>query len=289
MEPPHGTGYSRCMRFPALLLLPLPLAGCVVQERCFEAGDCPDGQFCDLAVGACVEGTPECVVDQDCGPAGFSCEAGVCMADCAPQGTLTCGEDQVEVCGSFCMDTWEASRPDATATDGGQDSSMATSRPGVVPWFASDPVAGMNQEVAQAACAAAGKRLCTTAEWRLSCGGVEGLAYAYGDTYDALTCNGIDTYCACDGQDPYPHCYDTCGADSHVMPTGSFPACVSPWGVVDASGNTWEIVASDDGLDHYRGGAYNCKDSEQNHRCDYDATWDPSAKGFRCCSDGATP
>jgi hypothetical protein len=52
------------------------------------------------------------------------------------------------------------------------------------------------------------------------------------------------------------------------------------------NGNVWEVVHSTDGQDHFRGGAYNCLDSEALHRCDYDATWGPSARGFRCC---ATP
>jgi formylglycine-generating enzyme required for sulfatase activity len=146
----------------------------------------------------------------------------------------------------------------------------------------------MNQAIASAACAAADKRLCTMQEWRVVCRGPDDLDYCYGNDFDPLTCNGIDTYCTCEEEDPYPHCYLECGADFHVMPTGSFPDCTNSYGVWDINGNVWEIVASDDGLDHYRGGAYNCRDSEQLHHCDYDATWDPSAKGFRCCADGTT-
>jgi formylglycine-generating enzyme required for sulfatase activity len=94
-------------------------------------------------------------------------------------------------------------------------------------------------------------------------------------------------------QCPYPHCYNQvsnegggpCGAAFRVMPTGSFPDCVNAYGVYDINGNVWEIVDTDDGLEHFRGGAYNCGDSEMLHKCDYDATWGPSAKGFRCCKD----
>jgi hypothetical protein len=270
------------------LLASVLLPGCIVKEHCFEAGDCPEGQSCDLDLGACVALAPECAVAEDCGEVGFACEDGSCVADCAAPGTVVCAEDQVEVCGSFCMDAYEASRPDATADDAGVDGSQATSRPDVIPWFDGDPVAGMNRAIAEAACVASGRRLCTAAEWKLSCAGEKGLDYAYGNAYDPLACNGIDTYCTCDGEDPYPQCYDVCGADQHVMPTGSFLDCESGWGAWDLSGNVWEVVASTDGLDHYRGGAYNCHDTEDNHRCDSDATWDPSAKGFRCCSDGLT-
>lgn len=262
-----------------------PPAGCVVREACFAESDCAEGLTCDPATGACVEPAPECVLASDCGEVGFACVEGACVADCG-EGVLTCPADMVEVCGAFCMDLWEASRPDATETSPGVDGSMATSRPGVLPWYATDEVAGMNLSIAEAACTAAGKRLCSGAEWKLSCQGMEGFTYPWGGDYDPAVCNGIDTYCTCDGEDPYPHCYETCGADFHVVPTGSFPACTSPWGAWDVSGNVWEIVASTDGVDHYRGGAYNCRDSEQNQRCDYDATWNPSAKGFRCCTDG---
>lgn len=272
-----------------LVLVLAPLAGCIVREHCFDVDDCPRGESCDVVTGTCAPSAPECVVAEDCGGLGFLCEDGICVADCLPEGTISCPDDQVEVCGTFCMDRWEASRSDATADHAGLDDTMATSRPSVLPWFSSDPVQGMNQDIAEAACNAAGKRLCTTAEWKLSCQGGEGLVYAYGDAYDPLACNGIDAFCTCDGEGPYAHCYDDCGADFRVMPTGSFPACVSPWGAWDVSGNVWEIVATQDGLDHYRGGAYNCRDSVQNQRCDYDAAWDPSAKGFRCCSDGAGP
>jgi len=271
----------------ALVALP-PLTGCIVKERCFAADDCPAGLTCDLATGACGPIPPECVVALDCGEVGFACEDGTCVAHCEDV-ALTCPSDQVPVCGAFCMDAWEASRPDATDQDAGIDGSVATSRAGVLPWFSTDPDLGMNRAIAAAACEAGGKRLCTAAEWKLSCAGTAGLSYSYGDAYDPVACNGIDTYCACDGQDPYAYCYYDCAADYRVMPTGSFPMCVSAWGAWDLNGNVWESVDADDALEHFRGGAYNCGDSQQNHRCDYDATWDPTAKGFRCCSDGSRP
>ena len=146
-----------------------------------------------------------------------------------------------------------------------------------------------------------GKRLCRADEWRVACQGPTVSVYAYGSTYDPITCNGIDTYCHCSAPAcsaltscPYPHCYNQasaaeiggpCGAGFRVMPTGSFPACVNSAGVMDLNGNVWEIVDSQDGLEHFRGGAFNCGDSELLHRCDYDAIWNPSARGFRCCKD----
>ena len=265
-------------RWPlAVALVAAGAPGCVVQEVCFTDEDCPSVQVCDAATGHCGH---ECVDDEDCG-FGFSCEEHRCVFRCVGD-DIVCPDGAVSVCGVFCIDVHEASRPDATASSPGADGSQATSRPGVLPWSSGDATQ-MNRVVAATACQAAGKRLCTTQEWRVVCRGPDDLGYCYGDAYDPLTCNGIDTYCECD---PYPHCYEDCGAQFHVTPTGSFPGCTNAFGIYDINGNVWEVVDAGDALDHYRGGAYNYKNSITLHGCDYDATWNPSAKGFRCCADG---
>ncbi len=198
----------------------------------------------------------------------------------------------------FCMDTWEASRSDATSTSYGT-STVPVSEPGRMPWFSS----AMTVAAASTACESAGKRLCGGDEWSRACGGSAGSVYVYGNSYDPAVCNSIDTFCRCDttcgavAECPYPHCRvqaspsgdgGPCGADFHVAATGSFPSCMNEWGVFDVNGNVWEAVAGIDGQEHFRGGAYNCSDSEALHRCDHDATWNPSAKGFRCCLDAAS-
>ena len=175
----------------------------------------------------------------------------------------------------FCIDRFEASHSDATETYKGS-SPIPASRQGVLPWFPVD------FETAKTACESVSKRLCRPEEWFEACSGPDHTVYSYGNNYSATICNGIDAFCHCD---PYPHCYPVCGAYFHVVPTGAFPDCTNEWGVYDINGNVWEIVDYGDGLEHFRGGAYNCGDSEALHRCDYDATWNPSAKGFRCCKD----
>ncbi len=171
-----------------------------------------------------------------------------------------CPAGMVLVQSAFCIDRYEASRPDATAQSLGQDTSHATSRPGVMPWR------GVSLQQAADACAAAGKRLCTPAEWEQACRGPDQTTYCYGDTYEEQTCNGIDAF--------WPN--------FHITPTGEFPECTNEYGVLDINGNIWERVQGGAG----RGGAYNCSDSEALHRCDYVASWgsDPIANfGFRCC------
>ncbi len=258
----------------------LLVAGCTLDERCRENRDCPSPMLCDTVAGECGY---ECETDEDCEGVGFSCLDHTCQFDCS-DGDLTCPDDMTAICGSFCIDVYEASRPDATETSAGTDSSRAVSRAGVLPWQ-TETLAPAD---AAAACAAAGKRLCLMREWEVVCSNVDATAYVYGDEYDPAVCNAIDTHC-----DPdcgvYPDCYWDCESDYRVLPTGSMDGCVAEFGVYDLSGNVWEAVQGDDGADHFRGGAFNCGDPALAHSCAYDGVAAgpfPSARGFRCCADG---
>jgi formylglycine-generating enzyme required for sulfatase activity len=252
-------------------------------EASAASTDAADEQTFDASGEPVDSEAPDVVVDA------VDAEASV---DAAPG----CSAEMVRI-GGFCIDVYEASRSDATAYSGGA-STLASVRAGVIPWF---PVT-----LAQArdGCASMGKRLCRPDEWTEACQGPSPTVYSYGNDYDPVACNGIDTFCNCSapecsgvGACPYPHCFDMaaadgggpCGSGFHVMPTGGFLACTNAHGVMDVNGNVWEIVDTTDGLEHFRGGAFNCSDSEMLHRCDYDATWNPSAKGFRCCTDWSQP
>jgi formylglycine-generating enzyme required for sulfatase activity len=238
--------------------------GCLVDERCQSADDCPSPKVCN-ASGKCVW---ECSASDDCG-VGFGCEGHLCVPVRAAG--ITCPAEMEPVNNIFCMDRFEASRSDATAVDVGVDDGIATSRPGVLPWRLDD-----NNALAEAACKAVGKRLCSSFEWELACRGPEMTTYGYGNTYDGAICNGIDTF----GPD-----------DVKLLPTGELEGCVNGWGLYDINGNLWEHVAGGSGIT-VRGGAYNCIDSMSLHRCDYvPVTWVPSALGFRCClsPDGSSP
>jgi len=248
--------------------------------------DAPDDAPADVAMD--VADASDADVDLD--------GSGEAETEAGPDADPGCPSEMVRIqAGSldFCMDIYEASRADATQYSQGFVP-LATSREGVLPWFPVD------LQTARDGCVAADKRLCRLDEWVEGCSGPNDLIYGYGNTYDPAICNGIDTYCDCGGAAcgslatcPYPHCYNQastegggpCGAAFHVEPTGAFLDCLSPYGVYDINGNVWEIADTNDGVEHFRGGAYNCGDSVALHRCDYDGTWGPSARGFRCCKD----
>ena len=270
------------------------------EPDCSADEDCELGEICSL--GTCV---PGCREDDDRCPSGEICVGGECHAlpdsgldaqsDADASGPVECPHDMVKVNDAFCMDRYEASRPDATDVSPGQDNSMATSRLNVLPWY---PV---TKSTAAGACALAGKRLCKPDEFQTTCSGTGGTVYSYGNSYDPLICNSIDTYCLCGSGSPcesvspcpYPHCYNAppagqtepeggCGSWMVVRPTGSFDQCLSDYGAVDINGNVWELVDDGSETGQFRGGAFNCVDSELLHRCDTIA-YTILAKGFRCC------
>ncbi len=271
--------------FALCLLLAAWISSCI-EARCLDDEDCAEGETCSPD-GRCL---PECIEDEDC-PFGFVCENNRCKAPNGPP--IECPEDMVAVANAFCVDRYQASRPDATATSAGTDGSMAVSAENVIPWDVA------SNEVAQAACEAAGKRLCSPPEWRIACRGPDDTEYSYGDEYDPTACNGIDAFCHCDDPAcadldvcPYPRCFNQpsatedggpCDAAFRIVPTGTFERCTNGWGVFDINGNLWEHVAGGSNMT-IRGGAFNCADSPTLHRCDYvPGNWEPTARGFRCC------
>ena len=277
-------------------------------SRCREDKNCRSGQICSSASGVCQ--AAECEKDGDCA-GGLLCRDGRCESVPVPDAALpdgaasdadriappvpvfVCPQGMVSIKDEFCIDKYEASRPDAVAGDAGVEKSRAVSQPGGLPWTVAD------NATAQQACEAAGKTLCTSRQWETACRGPAGTEYAYGNDYDPEICHGIDKYCLCPPNSPcanrrpcpFPRCYVECGSSSlytpfRLDPTGSNPGCTNGYGVFDINGNLWEHVFRGDARS-IRGGAYNCTDSVRLHRCDYiPGHWEPSARGFRCCSAG---
>jgi len=147
----------------------------------------------------------------------------------------------------------------------------------------------------QAACQAAGKRLCTKEEWFQTCTGPKGNAYFFGNVFDREACNCVDSfcddYCAENGIAPGDcNISTTCGYSYncfHAVPTGTFPGCTNEYGAFDVNGNVWEVVPSADDPRGYevRGGAFNCASPEVRLKCTFNAGWDQLYAGFRCCRE----
>lgn len=276
MESCGGT-VLRCLSVPRGLalcaMLPLICAlGCQSGDQLSDVGDGRSGGDGCLPSPDVVRDTTARDVTVEDGPS-----SDMTVSDAEDGSSLDCPPCMVLVDEAFCMDRYEASRPDATVSSQGSRWDIAVCAAGVIPWYSPSLTRGE----AASACAAAGKRLCTTTEWVGVCQGAAHSVYSYGNDYDPVICNGIDRFCACS---PYPHCYESCGADFDVAATGSHGDCLSTAGTFDMNGNVWELVEHGDDKDHLRGGAFNCGDSEALHRCDHDADWGPSARGFRCCA-----
>ena len=270
-----------------LCLLLALLPACLVEPVCYEDADCADGTACDTQQGQCVTPRPDCSGPGDCA-AGFRCDAGRCVPDST--GPLMCPEGMVRVGDAYCIDRYEASRPDASADDMGTDTTRAVSRPGVIPWY-QNPLSQAVVDQFAAACRRAGKHLCTRDEWYAACAGSAESVYVFGDVFNPETCNSVDTFC-----DDY--CQENAIADCvleadcgyaygsfHIAPTGSFPDCVDEYGALDITGNVWEVVTSDRDYRgcEVRGGAFNCAGAAERLKCRYNAGWNQLYAGFRCC------
>lgn len=209
-----------------------------------EADTCvPLAEICDGLDNDC-DGTADNGID--------------CTGPCGPGTTVLTGTS-----GSFCIDLYEASRRDATEVSAGADNSIAVSRPGVLPW------GFVPYATAEAACVAAGKRLCTPDEWQFACAGPDAWAYPYNRSiYAGTTCNGLNV----------------APRDAAVV-TGQFSLCTNPaTGTFDMSGNLSEW-ASDQGA---HGGDFS--DGQSFLRCngvnrDISIEVAEPGVGFRCCAD----
>jgi hypothetical protein len=199
----------------------------------------------------------------------------------------------------FCIDRWEAS---LVAVDGSGNLSpwspyarpdgarvRAMSAPGMV------PQGYISQVEASAACAEAGKRLCTDTEWLRACQGASGSTFPYGDTRepgrcnDDRTCHPVVQYFESSASWVWSELANPCinQLPDGLATTGTYDQCVSADGIYDMMGNLHEWTADPNGT--FRGGFY--VDTEVNGPgCLYRTTahnvqhWDYST-GFRCCAN----
>lgn len=157
------------------------------------------------------------------------------------------------------------------------------------------PQGYIDQPQAAAACAEAGKRLCSDAEWLRACQGSAGTTYPYGDTRIPGACN--DARATHPAIELFGTAADWIWSElgnpcisqipASLAITGQHPACISEDGALDLMGNLHEWTADPAGT--FRGGFYvdtllngpGCLYATTAHDIQH---WDYST-GFRCCAD----
>ena len=194
--------------------------------------------------------------------------------------------------GEACVDRWEAHLAGWSPYDV-PEGGVAVAEAGAV------PQGYISGEVAEAACEAAGKRLCALDEWLRACQGPDGWTWPYGDTYVEGACNDtypgthpvVDYFGTSDGVWDSEHMNDP-GINQQpdtVDPAGANPACASAEGIFDMQGNLHEWIGDPDGT--FKGGFY-ADASINGPGCTYATTahdfgYHDYSTGFRCCADPA--
>lgn len=178
---------------------------------------------------------------------------------------------------SVYVDAYEASRPDAEAGSPGQSTARACSKVGAIPWVNVTPAQ------AAAACAAAGKRLCTEQEWQRACttAAAPSCQWSFATactTASATTCNVYER-----------------AATAGIMSSNGLPNCFADWGangrIYNLTGNVREWTKPRAaGQNPLRGGSYDTV--LEGSTCSFaflsvgdDFRYENT--GFRCCSDVA--
>jgi hypothetical protein len=133
-----------------------------------------------------------------------------------------------------------------------------------------EPTAFINIYAAMDSCYVAGKRLCTTEEWSLACGGAYGWEYPYGGRYEPNACVTRDTV---------------------VRKSGSKPECRGYFAVFDMAGNLaeWTATRSRENPRFYNvmGGFWQSGPQSTcgGKRYSYFPDNRHNPVGFRCCAD----
>ena len=92
-------------------------------------------------------------------------------------------------------------------------------------WQDDHPIVKVTWNDAKAYCDWAGVQLPTEAQWEKAARSIDGRIYPWGNEWDASKCNNYNA-----GQ-------------NQTTPVGSYPAGVSPYGLMDMAGNVWEWCA----------------------------------------------
>jgi hypothetical protein len=140
------------------------------------------------------------------------------------------------------------------------------------------PTVGVSWTEAKRTCEAEAKRLCTEAEWQFACEGEGARPYPYGYRRDSSVCNFDRT-----------DLYDRGGSlRDEREPSGSRPACVSPFGVFDMVGNVDEWTVREGASSPWRSALRGGWWMPARNRCRAATTahgelYSGPQTGFRCC------
>jgi sulfatase modifying factor 1 len=302
------------------------VADCAAPLQAVEGfcGPNPLQRCCIAAEDRCSrQGVPgACFTSNDCGTNGFTTDSGLCpgatdIRCCYPTDrTNTCEDGDLPVptpvlveepgdpgcpagmarLATFCIDRFEAALVDGQGgalTPFARPASNAAIR--AVSAAYAVPQGYIDGVSAGRACAAAGKRLCTTNEWLLACRGAENRTYPYGNTRIAGRCNdarrrhpAVEYFNSNESWvwSSLDHpCISQLPDSLHL--TGENAGCVTPEGVFDLMGNLHEWVDDPEGT--FRGGFY-ADTAINGEGCLYRTTahgitHSDYSTGFRCCAD----
>ncbi|MCA9542869.1 MAG: SUMF1/EgtB/PvdO family nonheme iron enzyme, partial [Myxococcales bacterium] len=235
-----------------------------VAGRCLHTMDCGPGHV--STPGLC----PGPAEIQCCTPGDPPEPPGECVPDAVPPsnadlleapGLGGCPPGMLPVDGATCIDVYEGALvevgvgPWSPYQNPGRRRMRAVSVAGVV------PQGYINADQAQAACAEAGKRLCTDDEWLAACRGAQDHVFPYGDQRQDGWCNDARAQHPAvelfpNAANPFDHIQDACinQLPASLAPTGDHPQCVTAGGAFDMMGNLHEWTSAPTGT--FRGGFY---------------------------------
>jgi len=179
------------------------------------------------------------------------------------------------------------------------------------------PQAYLSQTEASGACREAGKRLCTSGEWKAACMGPEKLVFSYGNREEPGRCNTRKGHLLSRlfGSDANRWTYGNFNDPRlDTMPdflarTGSYDQCVSGFGVHDMVGNLAEwvgdlVTSATEPVPARKGapphrlvigngifmGSFFSNSNENGYGCKYktivhEPAYHDYSTGFRCCKD----
>jgi hypothetical protein len=161
---------------------------CAANEDCPETESCVGG-FCQVGVIAPLASDPCNGLDDNCDGLIDSPSRTTSCGQCPYNSLLTNLATAVNGSTFYCVDRYEASRPDASGADAGNFELYAASQAGVVPWTGISPddalIACQGSEYATAVGLPSGspavaiKALCISSVWAQGCGGITGRERLY--------------------------------------------------------------------------------------------------------------